>query len=408
MNHSLRGESSQSQISDNESSFLINDLCNLIANQVKNSTDIEILSINNEELMFSLQDLDDETQLYYDMEKEQNVTIDDYVKMKFLEHPCSNGSFVQYKNDKMKKVNAQIYKRIENPGYGPIVDTSMYRVVYEYAFYLQNLEDPLDSSRFKNNLGVIDIKKGMFTLAGIQDCITSMKFKEQSLFWISHELMYGALGAKPRIPEKADFLARIKISKLFDSEGNEVKMKITKFEETMQQASKAYSLAKTHFNKSDYTVAISFYRKWINILENTHLANEEQENEAKECLIKMYMNICVCYNKIENPQRTCLAMRELEKLTSIKTNVKALYAKGRALMMLHHELEAQKFFEAALKIDPKNERLLNKLEELKAILASKKRHTAQMQYLKVNNDRQSAESREKQTIIDKFLNSLPD
>jgi len=37
------GESSQSQVSDNESSFLINDLCNVIANQVRNSSDIEIL-----------------------------------------------------------------------------------------------------------------------------------------------------------------------------------------------------------------------------------------------------------------------------------------------------------------------------------------------------------------------------
>ncbi|XP_070495987.1 inactive peptidyl-prolyl cis-trans isomerase shutdown-like [Chironomus tepperi] len=408
MNHSLIGESSQSQISDNESSFLINDLCNVIANQVRNSSDIEILSINNEELMFSLQDLDDETQLYYDIEKEQNVTIDDYVKMKFLEHPCANGSFIQYRNEKMKKVNGQIYKRIENPGYGPIIDLSMYKVVYEYSFFLENLVDPLDSSRFKKCLGTIDIKKSQFTLAGIQDCITTMKYKEQTLFWICHELMYGVLGVKPRIPEKADFLARIKIVKLFDSEGNEVKMKITKFEETMQSAAKAYSLAKTHFNKSDYTVAIAIYRKWINILEHTHLASDEQENEVKECLIKMYMNICVCYNKIENPQRTCLAMRELEKLTSIADNVKALYAKGRALMMLHHEPEAQKFFEAALKLEPKNERLLNKLEELKAIISSKKRHATQMNYLKVANEKGTTENREKQTIIDKFLNSLPD
>jgi len=354
--------------------------------------------------MFSLQDLDDETQLYYDMEKEQNVTIDDYVKMKFLEHPCSNGSFVQYKNDKMKKVNEQIYKRVENPGYGQIVDLSMFKVVYEYSFFLQNLADPLDSSRFKKCLGTIDIKKDLFTFAGIHDSITTMKYREQSLFWISHELMYGVLGVKPRIPEKADFLARIKIAKLFDSEGNEVKMKITKFEETLQQAARAYSLAKTHFNKSDYTVAIAIYRKWINILENTHLASDEQENEVKEYLIKMYMNICVCYNKIENPQRTCLAMRELEKLTSIANNVKALYAKGRALMMLHHEPEAQKFFEKALQLEPKNERLLNKLEELKAIIASKKSYATQMKYLKVTNERQTTE---KQTIIDKFLNSLP-
>lgn len=357
--------------------------------------------------MFSLQDLDDETQLYYDMKKEQNVTIDDYVKMKFLEHPCPNGSFIQYRNDKMKKVNAQIYKRVENPGYGPIIDLSTFKVVFEYSFFIENLADPLDSSRFKKSLGTIDIKKDLFTLAGIQDCVTTMKYREQTLFWISHELMYGVLGMKPRIPAEADFLARIKIIKLFDSEGNEVKIKITKFEETMQQAAKACSLAKTHFNKSDYTVSIAFYRKWINILENTHLASDEQENEVKECLIKMYVNICVCYNKIENPQRTCLAMRELEKLTSIANNVKALYAKGRALMMLHHEPEAQKFFEMALKLEPKNERVLNKLEELKAITAAKKKHATQMQYLKVTDEHGTAQSREKQTLIDKFLNSLP-
>lgn len=115
---------------------------------------------------------------------------------------------------------------------------------------------------------------------------------------------------------------RIKIAKLFDNEGHEVKIVKSKFEKIVQEVSKATHIAMKHINGNNFNSAVNIFCKWADILENTNLANQMEEDEMKQYLIKIYLNLCLCYNKLSNPQKTCLAMRELEKLTSIANNPK--------------------------------------------------------------------------------------
>lgn len=163
----------------------------------------------------------------------------------------------------------------------------------------------------------------------------------------------------------------IKVHKIFDADGNEIRLEISKFEQTMQNAEKCYLIGKSQFNNGNFDAAIKTYSKWIDILEKLHLRSDLEENEVKSLLIKMYENLCVFYNKVEKPKKTCLMMKELERLTSISQMPRALFAKGKALMMLNEDIKALLCFKAVQKIAPNSKGLNKALEQLNDIQVKK-------------------------------------
>lgn len=126
----------------------------------------------------------------------------------------------------------------------------------------------------------------------------------------------------------------------------------TAHEVLQKEARKMFKVAENHFSNRNFSEAIDLYCKWISKLERVHLKNSDEDESNKMLLIKMYQNVCVCYNKIAKPEKCCIMMRELERLTSIRHNAKALLAKGIANMMLENFEEARKYFTAAKAILP--------------------------------------------------------
>lgn len=213
--------------------------------------------------------------------------------------------------------------------------------------------------------GVLHLEANEYNLLGIQLAIATMKYDETALFWISHEYMFGTFGLGDIIPPKADIIARIKIAKMFSKDGRkEIKPMMSGFECAIQSAKHSISEGKLCFQKGDYINAIEKYNNVIFKLENLHLAHDDEENEQKKFLIKIYLNLCICYNKNKNPQQTCLKMKQLERLTSIEDNVKALYTKARALIMLDDFKRATDILRQALKVDPGNKSILGALKEI--------------------------------------------
>lgn len=194
-----------------------------------------------------------------------------------------------------------------------------------------------------------------------------MEYKELSVFWISHELMYGIFGLPPKVPPKADIVARIQVAKMYDKYDNEIKPQPDYFTQTIREVNRLYAKGKADFIAKRYSTSITDYKKAKFMLENLRLANEAQEIEVKEFQIKMSLNLAICYNKIKNPQKACLEMRELERLTSIKDNAKALYTKGRSLLMLNDLNKAEFFLRQSYKLSPDNLRTKQALDEIEEL-----------------------------------------
>lgn len=295
--------------------------------------------------------------------------------MELNKNPCLN-AFKKYRDQKMKQIEHEgVYKQIIKDGFANKMNLAEHKVTYQYDFYLEDKEDPMDSNWITRKYGVIHEANGICCLPGLALAISSMKYEETSLFWISHELMYGEFGMCDKIPSRADIVARIKICKLFANDGKtEIKPVLTSFEAAMRSAKKTIKKAKSYFEKGSVETAIGMYVKSIEEIEKLHFSSEREENEAKELLIKMYLNLCVCYNKNKKPQKSCLAMRQLERLQSIKYNAKALYTKARALIMLDDFKNAKKYFDQALKLEPGSKTILAALDEITMARKGKKEY----------------------------------
>lgn len=289
-------------------------------------------------------------------------------------NPCLN-EFTSYRDQKMKKVDGEtgVYKVIIKEGFAAKMDLDQHKVSYEYDLYLEDKELPMDSNWLTKKFGVIHESKGICVLPGLTLAIASMKYEEVSLFWISHELMYGQFGMCDKIPPKADIVARIKICKLFGNDGKtEIKPVLTGYEATIRAAKKTIAKGKILFDRGSIDAAIMTYVKCVNDIEKLHLGSEEEEKQTKEFLIKVYLNLCVCYVKNQNPQNCCLAMRQLERLKPIKNNPKALYTKARALIMLDDFVNAEIYLNKAQKLEPGNKSILAAFDDIKKLRKVKK------------------------------------
>jgi FK506-binding protein 6 len=317
-----------------------------------------------------------------EIHEDENNLIDDYegeLMERFynlvpedIKNPCPVGDSFREFRDKMTKVNEKIYKKIIKPGVGAELDLERTTVSYDYAMFLEAAVDPFDSSVLNKKVGVINVREGIEPTPGCYLALASMRKGEEAVFWISNELMFGNLGllfricgkirsllnfhstgCPPRVPPAADILFSAKIleneSEAVGDEENEIDKS---FGKVLKEAAKNNNLAIKQFKLCNFSKAISIYRKWIEKLETLRMKTDEEEGKQKQLLIKMYQNICVCYNKIEKPEKTCVMIRELEKLTPIGDNPKALYAKGKAHMMLNNFQKARRYFMIAKRLSP--------------------------------------------------------
>lgn len=99
------------------------------------------------------------------IEDEFDESDDEGPSVKFTQNPCIN-SFIAYRDENMEKITSGLYKQTIKMGFGVKVDTSEYKIKYEYELFLENAEDPFDSNKLTKKFGVIDEMANIGTLLG--------------------------------------------------------------------------------------------------------------------------------------------------------------------------------------------------------------------------------------------------
>jgi FK506-binding protein 6 len=265
----------------------------------------------------------------------------------------------------MTKINDKIYKNVIFPGYGKVLNFEKnMNIVYKYSMFLEGHSEPFDSNQITRQYSTLHTDDQLFVIPGHALALNTMKNKEEALFWISHELMYGELGIYPRVPPKADILVCLRIVRVLDIKGDPVEMKINNFEMILSDAARALRKGNEKFENKDYDSTAKLWEKWIAKLESLHLKNEEEEKAVKKYLVKLYRNLCVCYNKMKLPKKTCIALKLLQKLSPIEKDKKSLYEKVKAAKMLNDYEEALKYMIMLRRLDPDSRSVMKMYDEL--------------------------------------------
>lgn len=113
---------------------------------------------------------------------------------KELENPCAPETEYLKFREQMVKMNEKIYKKIIKPGSGEAIDFERLKVTYDYSMFTEGSVDPFDSSFINKQVGVINVKSGIEPLPGCYLALATMKKREEAIFWISNDLMFGKLG----------------------------------------------------------------------------------------------------------------------------------------------------------------------------------------------------------------------
>lgn len=197
-----------------------------------------------------------------------------------------------------------------------------------------------------------------------------MVVKEEALFCISYEYAFGPLGCPNRYPPESDILVDIKIVKVENVGDEKAAQKFMKnneiksFNETIGDANEVYIKARDLFKRKNVTQAIKSYQKIVQIIETTPTVSDDEKKQQQELLVKVYTNLCVCYNIKEEPLQTLSALKELKRLTNIQSNSKLLFAEGKAQMLLGEYIFANDAFVKALKLKPKDEDIKKAIKQL--------------------------------------------
>lgn len=129
------------------------------------------------------------------------------------------------------------------------------------------------------------------------------------------------------------------------------------FQRVHHEVKLLYSSGSTLYKTNNYMAGIQCFKKAVNMLHRCRLADEKEEAVQTKLLIKLYINLVICYNKVNKPLMTCNCCNELNRLGSLWNNAKVLFQNARALRIIGGYDEAQKRLKRAMKLKPNNEEM---------------------------------------------------
>ncbi|XP_013141897.1 PREDICTED: inactive peptidyl-prolyl cis-trans isomerase shutdown isoform X1 [Papilio polytes] len=244
-------------------------------------------------------------------------------------------------------------------GDGPLIPGDA-EVTLHYAAYWEKAKIPFDSTLTMNFGMPLKIRLGTGSvLLGLEIGLTAVKGpKARFHLLLQPKVAWGEKGAPPRVrPEPALFV--IVLYDVRDTQAgnrfNDLPMEEQKkFEVTMRTVKSLHAQAKDFFNKRKYKKAIQNYQQSLSVLRISQPKDETEENEVKKLKIVVFVNLAVCYYKIEKPKYVINMCENLDEIIDINTHCKALFYYGRAHEMLGKREEALKYYNKALKLEPKN------------------------------------------------------
>ncbi|XP_061381794.1 inactive peptidyl-prolyl cis-trans isomerase shutdown-like [Danaus plexippus] len=243
-------------------------------------------------------------------------------------------------------------------------------VTVHYAAYFEKARIPFDSTLTMNN-GLplkMQLGKGRF-IPGLEiglTCVHGPKAHFQLM--LSPRVAWGERGALPRIrPDRALFV--IQLYDVTDVSAparfNDLPMEEQRrFQVTMETVKSIHSQAKELYSKKKYLKAIRNYQQSVSILNISNTRDEEEENNVKDLKIKAYINLAVCYYKLNKPKYVLNMCESLDYLTDTDKHSKILFYYARAHEMLNKYDQAVTYYRKALKIEPHNKEIGDALTNL--------------------------------------------
>lgn len=214
----------------------------------------------------------------------------------------------------------RVYKRRTIPGVGDLISEESL-VIYNCAFWTENATEPYDSSWLRRNTIVTDMAQDSL-LPGLRELLVTTKKGEWCEAIIKPEAAFGRLGVSPRIPPNATIfclleivkvIMRDKIAILSSSLCDDSKPGAT-FEDLFEATNEARKRGNHYYEQKQYRAAQQRYRSAIDILENLTYKNEEEENKAKELLLKLYNNVARAANASGDPRQALYACKQASLL----------------------------------------------------------------------------------------------
>ncbi|KAH8402401.1 hypothetical protein KR009_011832, partial [Drosophila setifemur] len=259
----------------------------------------------------------------------------------------------------MLRINEHIYKRTTREGHKDrdlVPDKA--RVFVRYSGYWEGEGAPFDSSMLRGTKFAFETGQRQ-VLEGLEAAVRTMRPYEQAEFIISYHLLFRELGCPPRIKPKADALFKVEVvdfcligdARAFEEVAAEDR---DKFCVVYPKAKDMHLHGKDCVKRCQYNCAATAFEKAVNSLNYCRLANDEEELKQTQLLITLYQNLMICYNKVSKPQRVCIIMKALRRLTENRPSCKALFQEGRALTALGEYDCARKIFLQAQIMEPRN------------------------------------------------------
>lgn len=133
------------------------------------------------------------------------------------------------------------------------------------------------------------------------------------------------------------------------------------FERVKHEVKCLYSSGVALSISQNHGTAIKLFKKGVNMLYKCRLANQNEEDVQLKLLIKLYINLAICYNATRQPLKACTACNELHRLSNLWNNPKVLYQNAIALRMIGQFDEAKRRLKRALKLSPDNQQIQNEI-----------------------------------------------
>lgn len=248
--------------------------------------------------------------------------------------------------------DGKVLKLVKQEGVGEAVPPGA-QITVKYVGYFEFRDEPFDSSFLRGHTETYMLGDGSL-LPGLEIAISSMRKHETAIFIVHPDLAFGNFGCPPRIPpnEEAMFCVNLVnfLDKGFLNEFEKLTVEEKKyFKNIIKRVECMLNTAKDSFKRGRVKQAIREYERAVTWLEPARVNNTEEEREANRLISRAYCNLAVCYNKVGNPRRACIACVR----TPIKS-AKSCFNHGRALIKMGEYSAALKELQTSLRIEPNN------------------------------------------------------
>lgn len=184
---------------------------------------------------------------------------------------------------------------------------------------------------------------------GVEKALMAMEEGEESLFNIKPKYGYGDAGnAKYNISSGATLQYKIKLT-AFEKAKESWEMNSN---EKLEQSAIVKEKGTQYFKEGKYKQASVQYKRIVSWLEHETGLADEEEQKAKALRLAAYLNLAMCYLKLQEPstaKENCDKALELDK-----ANEKALFRRGEALYAMKEFDSARGDFQQVIQLYPAN------------------------------------------------------